>query len=109
MTDTTPARYVSTGPSPDTVIVVHHAAGFTAERGHYCPFEYRGEKCPGPDGCSVASTPANLANVCDKNGLRDGVRCLGCGRWGETESVISHKSEACVEVTKPLRQRRGAP
>lgn len=72
------------------------------QRGHYCPYEQRGEKCPGCS-CSHEATPEELANPCNKSGVRDGVRCSKCGRWAETPEHINHASGACVPVPRGRR------
>lgn len=76
-----------------------------AERGHYCLHEQRGDRCPGPSGCSTVGAEVT-ANPCFKGGVRDGFRCTHCGCWSETPRGITHRHETCVVRPPAKRGRR---
>jgi hypothetical protein len=100
------SSYRSSGPTITPDRVVRDAAPVAAERGHHCLYEYRGETCP-PGGCSTSGTATD--NRFDRSGIRDGVRCTGCGRWAETPEGINHRELTCAAMTVPAHRRRVSP
>lgn len=83
-------------PTPPPKLV----ARVVPDQGHACLYEQRGERCPGPEGCTTRAEPWS-GRATDGNGVRDGFRCLGCGQWSTRAEDIRHATRCFEHVPTP--------
>lgn len=75
-------------------------ATIVPDRGHACLYARRGERCPGPAGCTTLAEPWS-GRATDGNGVHDGFRCLGCGQWARKAEDILHTARCFETVPTP--------